>query len=189
MSDYLSWRGAELDATVWQGIEYLDTDVTLPNFAAVVTVHLARAASGLSAANVAVFGGRSVALDDPEIVGLNNGVLTFQVRFREKGDHSPYTIRLLSGGNHPLHPFFAEAQFSFFIDCETGDCRPAAVLAPATPAQPPAIDARYKDFRGFMRMLSEWVRVANPDWADLAPASQENMLMEMLAHQGDMLGY
>src|SRR5262249_22738543 len=82
-----------------------------------------------------------------------------------------------------------EAQFGFFVCCETGDCRPPAALPLRSLDQPPAIDARNKDFNGFMRMLSEWVRVSNPDWADLAPASQERMLLELLAHQGDMLSY
>ena len=187
MSGYLTWRGAELDAG-WQGIEFLSIGPPALGFAVVVTVHLARPASGLSAADVEVTGGRSIILDNPQVV-FTNAPQTFQVRFVDKGDHSPYTIRLLNGGDDPLHPFFAEAQFSFFIDCETGDCRPSTLAATREPSQPPSIDARYKDFRGFMRMLPEWVRVANPDWADLAPASQERMLMELLAHHGDMLSY
>lgn len=188
MSTYLSWTGAELDATVWQGIEFLSMDATVPGFTAVVTIHLARPALGMTAESIQVSGGRSIVLAAPEIV-ITNGSTAIEVRFVETGDHSPYTIRLLNGGDDPLHPFFAEAQFTFFIDCETGDCHPSTLLATVEPLQPPAIDARYKDFRGFMRMLSEWVRVANPDWADLAPASQERMLMELLAHQGDMLSY
>ncbi len=188
MSGYLTWRGAELDSSVWQGIEFLSTGPAVPGFAAVVIVHLARPASGLTASDVEVTGGRSITVENPQII-ITNGSQTFQVRFTEKGDHSPYTIRLLTGGNDPLHPFFAEAELNFFIDCETGDCRPSTLQAASEPTQPPSIDARYKDFRGFMRMLPEWVRVANPDWADLAPASQERMLMELLAYHGDMLSY
>ncbi|HYP07659.1 MAG TPA: hypothetical protein VER03_15605 [Bryobacteraceae bacterium] len=188
MNGYLSWSGAELDATVWQGIEFLSMDTGVPGYAAVVTVHLARPASGMSAESVQVTGGRRIVLPNPEVV-LINGVDTFEVRFAVKGDHSAYSIRLLNGGDDPLNPFFAQADFRFYIDCETGDCRPSALLPLIEPAQPPSIDTRYKDFNGFMRMLSEWVRVANPDWADLAPASQERMLMELLAHQGDMLSY
>lgn len=193
MSDYLYWSGAELDASVWQGIEFLSMDTTVPGFAAVVTVHLARPASGMSVESVRVEGGRRIVLDEPEIL-VTSGSQTIEVRFRPRGDaplgdHSPYTIRLLNGGNDPLHPFFAHAQFGFYIDCETGDCRPKELLPITPPPQPPAIDVRYKDFRGFMRILSEWVQVANPDWTDLAPASQERMLMELLAHQGDMLSY
>jgi hypothetical protein len=188
MSRYLAWTGTELDAAIWQGIEYLSMDTGVPGYAAVVTVHLARPASGMTEEGVRVEGGRRIILFDPEIQ-VTNGSQTIEVRFVERGDHSPYTIRLLNGGKDPLHPFFAEAQFGFFIDCETGDCRPKELLPLQPPPQPPAIDARYKDFRGFMRMLSQWVRVANPDWADLAPASQERMLLELLAHQGDMLSY
>jgi hypothetical protein len=187
MSTYLSWRGAELEAG-WQGITHLSMHAPPLGFAALVTVHLARNASGMSADRVQVTGGRRIAIEDPEII-VTNGTQTIHVRFRERGDHSPYTIQLLDGGGDPLHPFFAEAQFGFYIDCETGDCRPPTLQAPADAELPPAIDTRYKDFRGFMRVLSEWVRVANPDWTDLAPASQERMLMELVAHQGDMLSY
>jgi hypothetical protein len=187
MSTYLTWRGAELEPG-WQGITFLSMDTTVPGFAAVVTVHLARNASSMSEEHVQVSGGRSIVLDRPEVV-VTNGADTIEVRFAERGDHSPYTIRLLSGGGDPLHPFFHEAPFGFYIDCESGDCRPRPLRALGSIARPPAVDTRNKDFRGFMRMLSEWVRVANPDWADLSPASQERMLMELLAHHGDMLSY
>jgi hypothetical protein len=188
MSRYLSFGGAQLDPAVWQGILLLTLDTTVPGFAAVVTVHLARPAAGLAAESVRLEGGRRTVLARPEI-DITDGASTFEVRMVEKGDHSPYTIRLLNGGSDPLHPFFAEAQFGFFIECETGDCRPRELLAPAAPPRPPAIDARNKDFNGFMRILSEWVRVSNADWADLAPASLERLLLELLAHHGDLLSY
>lgn len=188
MSTFLSWGGADLDPAVWQGIELLTMDTTVPGYAAVVTAHLARPASGMTAESVEVTGGRRIVLEAPQVI-VTEGASILEVRFLEKGDHSPYTIRLLSGGNDPLHPFFAEAQFGFFIECETGDCRPSELLPTPAPQQPPSVDARNKDFNGFMRMLSEWVSVANPDWADLAPASLERTLMELLAHQGDMLSY
>lgn len=187
MSTYLDWGGAELEAG-WQGITHLSMHPPPPGFAALVRAHLARPASGMDAESVTVSGGRRIRIDDPDIVVVN-GQQTIDVRFPERGDHSPYTVRLLDGGNDPLHPFFAAAQFGFYVDCETGDCRPALLQAPDTAPLPPALDTRHKDFRGFMRMLSDWVRVANPDWADLAPASQERMLMELVAHQGDMLSY
>lgn len=188
MSTYLSWDGAEIDPGSWQGIEFLSVVSPPPGFAFALRIHLARPAAGMTEASIELDGGRSITLGRPQIA-LANGSQIVDVRFPEKGDHSPYTIRLLSGGADPLDPFFAEAQFSFFIDCETGDCRAHSETTEAAPPQPPSIDARYKDFRGFMRMLSEWVRVANPDWADISPASQEAMLLELLAHQGDMLGY
>jgi hypothetical protein len=187
MSTYLSWRGAEIEPG-WQGITFLSMDTTVPGFAAVVTVHLTLPASNMTEDSVQVTGGRRIVLAAPEIIVVN-GSQTIEVRFVERGDHSPYTIRLLDGGDDPLHPFFAEAQFGFYIDCETGDCRPQTLLPPRPVARPPAIDTRFKDFNGFMRMLSEWVRVSNPDWTDLASASQERMLMELVAHQGDMLSY
>ena len=189
MSSYLTWEEAELDAGVWQGITYLSiTDPAPAPFAVVVTVHLARPASGMTAESVEFSGGRSIVLPGPEIDFLADPQL-IELSFAAKGDHSLYTVRLLDGGNDPLHPFFAQAQFGFFIDCETGDCRPQTLLPVAEPSQPPSIDVRNKDFNGFMRILAEWVRVADPDWVELAPASQERMLMEMLAYQGDMLSY
>ena len=184
---YLSWDGARLEPP-WQGIERVAIDFTVPGFAAVVTAHLSLPANGLSSESVTVVGGRRITNLQPEII-VTNGVDTIELSFREGGDRADYYVQLLDGGNDPLHPFFDQGRFNFFVDCEVGDCRPRDSLPLKTPAPCPPIDLRRKDYPGFVQMLGEWVRVHNPSWADLAPASQERMLVELLAHQSDFLSY
>jgi hypothetical protein len=188
MTPFLQWDGAELDGAIWQGIRYAAIDFTVPGFAAVVTVHLARAAGGLTDADVEIGGGRSI-VDLPYEIALVNGATSFTVSFPERGDHSNYFVRLRTGGNDPLHPFFSSAEFNFYIECPAGDCRPGTLTATPPPEPYPAVDLRNKDFRAFVRMLSEWVKVTNPNWADLAPASFERVLIELLSHHADMLSY
>jgi hypothetical protein len=111
------------------------------------------------------------------------------LKFAAIGDHSPYTITLLDGGGRALHPFFAAAEFTFTIDCESGDCRPAPLLAAKPPAQPPTVDLLTKDFSGFVTLLTDWVRVHNPVLTDLSSASFERLLIDLLAWAADLTSY
>lgn len=185
---FLDWGGSSLDGGVWQGVEYLSVQFDVPSYAAVVTAHLSRAAAGLTADDVTVYGGESRTHLDYE-VDLTNGNDFFVVRFPERGDRAPYFVGLTSGGDHPLHPFFSAAELSFYIDCPAGDCRTSSELPLREPAKPPALDYLQKDFRGFVQTLAQWVRVKNPVWADLSEASLERVLMDLLAHQADLLSY
>ncbi len=185
---FLTWDAAALDAAVWQGIEYLALDTTVPGFDAVITAHLARPIDGMTAEDVEVRGGVRVT-DLAYEVAITDGDSFLEVRFPSRGDRSTYLICLLGGGNDPLHPFFAAADFTFYIDCEAGDCRNAPALPELISGKPPAVDEQTKDFRGYMQVLSEWIRVRNPSWADLSPASLERVLVELVAHHGDQLSY
>lgn len=185
---FLTWDAATLDGAVWQGIEYLSLDTTVAGFDAVITVHLARPVSGMTAEDVEIRGGARLT-DLVYEVEIQGGDSFFEVRFPTRGDRATYFVCLRGGGADPLHPFFAAADFTFYIDCEAGDCRKPPALAELTPGKPPAVDEMTKDFRGYMQVLSEWIRVRNPSWADLSPASLERVLVELLAHQGDQLSY
>ncbi|HEV7876493.1 baseplate J/gp47 family protein [Bradyrhizobium sp.] len=184
-TSFLTWDDATLDATRWQGIEYLSFVHGDPS---IVTVHLARPASGILVNHVVVEGGESLT-DLQHTVAVTNGSDLITVSFPDRGDYSPYTIRLLSGGNDPLHPFFDRAGFSFYIDCPAGDCRPLTVRPEKPPRPRPAVDLATKDYRGFVQMLGDWVAASNPSVTDLSPASFERMLLELLAHHADHLSY
>lgn len=189
MSAPLSWQGGTLDGTPWQGIAYLtiaiDEDPTAEH-RAVVTAHLNQPAAGLTEDDIRVTGGRRL---PPPAHDFQIGGDTVEVRFRGFGDHSPYYIELLNGGDHPLHPFFAAAEFRFTIDCEAGDCRPSTQAAIAERAQTPAVDLLTKDYNGFVRLLADWVDVKHPRVADLSSASFERVLLELFAWAADMSSY
>jgi hypothetical protein len=103
--------------------------------------------------------------------------------------HAGVAVTLLDGGDKRLDAFFASSTFLLTIDCERGDCRPLLERPPRVRKERPAVDLLTKDYAGFVAMLSDWARVKNPAMADLAPAALERVLLELLAHQGDMQSY
>lgn len=186
-SAYLQWSDAVIDPALWQGIRRLTLASNTNGFAVVVSVHLARPAQGIERSSVKVEGGDSrVPLPSDVIVGSTDVI---EVRFPYRGDHSPYTIRLLDGGVDPLHPFFDRASFSFYIDCPSGDCRPPGTDAVPQPAKAPAIDLKTKDYRGFVQVVGDWLTAVHPQFGDRQPASFDQMLVEALCHQADLLSY
>ena len=44
-----------------------------------------------------------------------------------------------------------------------------------------------KDFAGFLTVLENWALSTDPNWSGAGPAATETMLMELLAHHGEML--
>ena len=186
---YIDWDDAELDPALWQGIRFLSYDAPPPAFVPItVTAHLARPASGLDAEDVVVEGGDSIT-DIPHQITVTPASDRIDVVFESRGDYSPYTIRLLNGGDDPLHPFFNQSSFNFYIDCPLGDCRELDLATPRPPRKRPAIDLKTKDYNGFVKVLSDWIKVSNVQWADLSTASFERMLVEALAHHADFLSY
>jgi hypothetical protein len=188
VTPYITWTEAELDASTWQGIQYLSFNTTEPGFAAVVTVHLARPNSGITAASLLLENEAGIQ-DLIYEVRFPVDPLLIEVGFPTRGNYARYTIRLINGGDDLLHPFFDRASFSFYIDCPAGDCRPPRFEADAIAPKHPVIDLQTKDYKGFMQVLGDWIKVSNPAWSDLSPASFERMLTEVLCHHADFLSY
>jgi hypothetical protein len=126
----LAWAEAEIDAG-WQGLTALRFEpAPPPGFAARLVVTLALPADGLTAADLSLTGPNGAPLDGTVQPILVNDT-TLLVDFATRGPRGLSTARLQSGRADPLHPFFAEASFDFFIDCPGGDCREGAI-APST---------------------------------------------------------
>lgn len=186
----LVWDQAEPGPGGWQGIRALNfTDPTPAGLAAELRIVLQQPADGLMAGDVTISGPdeavpeflASVADTDPVIV----------VQFPPPpGGRLPRGVHracLTSGGADPLHPFFAESGFDFYIDCPAGDCRPATPEVAGFARPEPAIDMATKDYAGFLKVAQDWVRSTDPNWTDLVPASIEATLIELLAHHAEML--
>lgn len=188
-ASWLRWSGARPEAG-WQGIAGLELallpDPEAPTHAE-LTVRFFQPAGGLKAADLTLSGGRRVR-DLPWTLGPASGS-SVTLTIQGIGDHSTYTVTLLSGGGLPLDPFHASADFVFTIQCERGDCRPAPIEAERERRTRPAVDLLTKDYAGFVALLADRVRVTNPHWADLSPASLERVLVELISHHGDMLSY
>ncbi len=192
-SRFLVWEQAEADSD-FQGIDYLELNL-LPTpeapTSAQLIVHLQQNSwtGTFTSASFTLSGGKRVQSLTMTLASENPVLGTVRLDIDGVGDPSPYTLTMNDGAGMPIHPFFSSASFTFSIDCERGDCRPLAERAPRLPREQPAIDLLTKDYTGFLNLSSEWIKVKNPHWADLAPASLERVLVELLSHHGDMLSY
>ena len=57
------------------------------------------------------------------------------------------------------------------------------------PILPPSVDCTDKDFDALRQRLIALIGSAFPDWSDFSVASFGNVLLEMYAFVGDVLGY
>lgn len=182
----LEWGEAEIEPG-WQGIASLSFTVPPPSgFAAELQIALVLPAAGLSPDDVAITAPDGTPLAGGAVQPLADGDTSILVRFAEQGPRGETRVRLLTGGADALNPFFAEASFDFFIDCPAGDCREPAP-PPPPPGTQPAIDLATKDYAGFLTVLQNWALSTDPNWTGVSPAATETMLMELLAHHGEML--
>ncbi|SEK59781.1 hypothetical protein SAMN04515665_103139 [Blastococcus sp. DSM 46786] len=183
----LEWGEAEIDLAAWQGITALRFDpAPPPGLVAVLVVDLARPASGLTAADVAVDAPDGSALH-ALVDQVTDGDTSLRAGFPDRGPRGHSVVRLTSGGADPLHPFFDRATFDFHIDCPAGDCRAVAGAERTAPGPEPAVDLVTKDFDGFVRVAQDWALATDPNWSDLDPASTEQLLLELVAHHADLL--
>ena len=181
----LQWGDAEIGPG-WQGIVALGfTEPPPPGFAVALTVRLAIPASGILPDDITVTAPDGLPLET-DVMPISDGDGEITLRFAQQGPRGQTRVRLLSGGDDPLDPFFAEAGFDFFVACPAGDCREPD--PPPPPAGPqPAIDLATKDFAGFLAVMQNWAAATDPNWAGGNPASTEAMLIELLAHHAEML--
>jgi hypothetical protein len=124
--------------------------------------------------------------------GTEAHILT--VKVDQRGDFSPYTLRLVTG---PLNeqppagfdPQLAAIVFSFKAGCDTEfDCKPRRVCPPE-PRPEPEIDYLAKDYASFRRLLLDRLAVLMPQWQERSPADLGVALVELLAYVGDYLSY
>ncbi len=183
----LQWDEAEIDLAGWQGITALRFAASPPADAvAELIVALAKSADGLVPADLEVAAPDGTRLDGA-VQPIAPGATELRIVFTDLGPRGTSRVRLVSGGADPLHPFFAEAGFDFYIDCPAGDCRAATELAAPAAQAEPAIDLATKDFDGFVKAAQNWALSTDPNWSEMTPASTEQMLVELLAHHADLL--
>ncbi len=184
-TNWLQWGGAKLEGAGWQGIERVELDST----GTVLKVKLHQPARGLSGGSLEVVGGRLGRGLPFQVLQLSDSSNVVTLQLERVGDYYPYQVRLRDGGSLALHPFFTTSEFSFAVGLEGRDCEPEPGQAEPVRAQRPTVDLLTKDFTGFVQLLADRVRVTNPHWADLSPASLERVLLELLSHHADLLSY
>ncbi|MFY0617688.1 baseplate J/gp47 family protein [Shimia sp.] len=186
----LVWDQAEIVPGGWQGIEALNfSDPTPAGLAAELTIALAKVSDGLTPGDIQIEGPDSIDLQFSATV--SDGDMVVLVHFLEPlGGRLPrgrHRVRLNTGGNDPLHPFFSSGHFDFYIDCPAGDCRSSDIQAARAEMPEPAIDLTTKDYTGFLQVAQNWVKATDPNWSDLSTASIESTLIETLAHHAELL--
>lgn len=189
---YLQWDDRKRTAG-YQGVDYLRLafvpDAIAPTSAELTVVLLeAFAGTPFTEASFAIVDGRDRPLAFT-ILAQNGAQRTVLLEIPTPWDAGRYVLRFAGATGMKLDPFFAEAAFTFHIACERGDCRPLPEGAAPSDATEPVVDTLTKDYAGFVRLLSEWVKVQNPHFADLSPASFERVLLDLIAHHGDMTSY
>ena len=187
-STWLRWEQAQLSDAAFQGIEFVKLEPT-GSQSARLRLKLWQRAVGLSARSFEVDGGHRNRRLDWSVESLGSDSHEVVLLLSGPRDDQPYRVRLLEGGELALHPFFAEAEFHFALDADRGDVRPAPLVEETLRAKRPAVDLLTKDYNGVVALLADRIRVLNPHWADLSPASLERVLLELLAHHADLLSY
>ncbi len=191
---WLSWD-APTPVSGFQGIKLIDVSTdppdAVPRARASVTLSMPWSAmSPLRADQLQVTSASGAAVPPWSIESQVPVLANITLAFATLGAPEDYTLTLLDGNGAPLHPFLRSRRFTFALHCDRGDTRPSTAAAPRGPAAPrPAVDLLTKDYRGFLTMFAERARAQNPAWRDLAPASLERVLLELLAHHADMLSY
>lgn len=116
------------------------------------------------------------------------------VRTDSSGDHSPYTLRVVSAEGslvppEDFDPVLSHVTFSFKVECPSEfDCKPERIC-PETPRPEPEINYLAKDYASFRRTLLDRMALLAPEWRERSPADLGVTLVELLAYVGDYLSY
>ncbi len=103
------------------------------------------------------------------------------------GDFSFYRFGLASS---VLDPFYAQAPLNFKARCPSVlDCAAAEAACPPDDGPSPPIDYLARDFRSFVRALTDYSAAAYPDWVERSEADLGMVLLELAASVGDDLAY
>ncbi len=185
---YLQWDDRKRTLG-YQGLDFLQLALVTTPSSAVITLRLFESfTTPFEESSFVIEDGRGRPLPF-SIKSQSSASKEVQLEILPPWDAGQYRLRLVEAAGQKLDPFFAELSFTFHIACERGDCRPLPAVLERLPPFRPVVDTVTKDYNGFVRLLSEWVKVRNPHFADLAPAALERVLLDLLAHHGDMTSY
>jgi hypothetical protein len=107
------------------------------------------------------------------------------------GDYDTYTLVIATRDGRPLEkmdPLLSAVDFSFKVDCPTGDCLPARDCPPEAP-ELPEIDYLAKDYASFRQLMLDRMSLVLPGWKERNAADLGIVLVELLAYVGDHLSY
>ncbi|MFI1869774.1 putative baseplate assembly protein [Streptomyces jumonjinensis] len=181
-------------------VEVCDDGLTL------IVTFLGKAPEGLRPENVRIDGGRritgieavEVSVEREEDPELDDRLL---VTVDRTGDASRYRLSVVDTdpydrpGDEPFPGFdqrYSSAGFVFRVDCPSPS-RSACAAKPAAdpPGRPPApvVDYTARDYDALRALLLDRLALTAPGWTERNPADLGVTLVELLAHQADLIGY
>ncbi|MCX6028851.1 MAG: putative baseplate assembly protein [Chloroflexi bacterium] len=180
-----------------KGIDYVEVSPDQ----ATIFVHFLPAEQGiakdpvphsLTADNVRITGGERVTTIRVTGVSYAGNVLVVTVADDSAatsgvGDFSTYTLHL--AGVPDLDPRLSSIAFSFKAGCPTDFDPKAAPGCPVEPSVRPEISYLAKDYASFRQLMLDRLSLLMPGWTERNPADTGIMLVELLAHVGDLLSY
>jgi hypothetical protein len=122
-----------------------------------------------------------IQVTDVEAVAANDVALRLTVE--PLGDYSTYVLEAL----HPdIDEIFRRKGFKFRPGCFNLNCRPDR-MAPPAPAVAPGIDYLSRDYHSFKHLLIAAMMERVPGWQPTSEADLDQVLIGLLAAQGDEL--
>ena len=217
--DLVSANNARAGATPINGIDYLevldhDAPAGIPR-QQILMVHLLLAVPALKGDNVVIEGGARIrnikvlwaapaSNPDPSVTGaartyftsLPNADLILLVRTDSNGDHSTYTLRLVTSAANAddtppagFDPRLCAIDFSFKVECPTPfDCA-VQTRCPPPVEMTPAINYLAKDYPSFRALILDRLNQLVPNWSATSAADLGITLAELIAYVGDNLSY
>lgn len=116
------------------------------------------------------------------------------LRCAERGDYSPYQLRLRKGKNDDSPPDhfdtrLVEVSFHFKVECARDmDCQQDGVCAPAAESGP-LIDYLARDYPTLRRLVLDRIAQLIPGWRERSEADLMVVLAELIAYLGDQFSY
>jgi predicted phage baseplate assembly protein len=135
---------------------------------------------------------RNIVVRGVSVGSAEANVLT--IRVDRAGDFSTYRLRLAKdpqSADRPdkFDPLLSAVDFSFRVEGRSDfDCR-AERVCPPEPEAAPEIDYLAKDYGSFRRLMLDRLAHLIPGRNEQNPADIGVVLVEMLAHAGDLLSY
>lgn len=147
--------------------------------------------------NIRIEGGdriRNVQVDDDGVTTPDSNSKLVQIKVKQWGDFSTYTLRFVQGqrdGIPPawIDPILSTVDFSFKVECPSDfDCATEQICPPEPQ---PQLDINYlaKDYASFRQLMLDRLSVLMPKWQARNPADLGIVLIELVAYVYDSLSY
>ena len=108
---------------------------------------------------------------------------SLDLRVEPVGDYTTYSLAWVDDRADPL---LARLEFKFRPGCFNLNCAPDRVKVPAPPIHP-VLDYLARDYDSFRHLLVQAMRERVPGWEPTSEADLDQVILDLLAAEGDLL--